>query len=151
MTATESFAVPPAQQTFTLSLDKVHTGVAPNFLPLNVEFAYNWEWNRNVGNATVLNVGGTKTEESMFPMGISKKFNFMSKERFSIKLPNGEDLYSYRVILNMDRETATERSAAMMLGEEGDIIITTANWNKPAEEKIEFDVDVDNFGAVDIL
>ncbi|KAK6533747.1 hypothetical protein TWF694_002678 [Orbilia ellipsospora] len=123
---------PPATATFGLSLSKAIEGTAPAFLPLDVKFSYNWDFSKNEGYATVLSIGSNHTvNQQMFPMGIGGKLAFMARERFDvmIKTKEGkeEDVYAYRVILNM-ATNAVKKEAAIMVGTEGDVIIATENW-----------------------
>ncbi|KAF3935003.1 hypothetical protein ABW20_dc0101646 [Dactylellina cionopaga] len=128
---TGTFAAPPSTSTFSLTLTKAIEGAAPAFLPLDVQFAYNWNFKKNTGFATVLSIGSNHTvNQTMFPMGISGKLAFMARERFSVTIAgqNGtEDIFAYRVLLNMDK-TAGNKEAAFMVGQEGDVIIATENW-----------------------
>ncbi|KAK6335773.1 hypothetical protein TWF730_003149 [Orbilia blumenaviensis] len=124
---------PPPTQTFNLTLTKALEGALPPYLPLNIQFSYDWNFAQNTGSATILSIGSNNTiNQSMFPMGISKRLAFMARERFEVTIdgPEGsrEEVFAYRVILNMDKETAEQRTAALMLGQEGDVIVATENW-----------------------
>ncbi|KAF3187670.1 hypothetical protein TWF106_006783 [Orbilia oligospora] len=124
---------PPSTQTFHLTLTKALEGNLPPFLPLDIQFAYDWNFAQNTGHATVLSIGSNNTvNQDMFPMGISKRLAFMARDKFDVAIdgPDGnkEEIFAYRVILNMDKETTETKTAAVMLGEEGDVIIATENW-----------------------
>ncbi|KAF3902737.1 hypothetical protein AA313_de0203073 [Arthrobotrys entomopaga] len=130
--ASSTVASPPATATFGLTLSKAIEGTAPAFLPLDIKFSYNWDFPKNEGYATVLSIGSNNTvNQQMFPMGIGGKLAFMARERFdvTIKTEEGkeEDVYAYRVILNMATDTV-RKEAAVMVGTEGDVIIATENW-----------------------
>lgn len=58
-------------------------------------------------------------------MGILGMLAFMARERFWVTLEDGTKFYAYRVLLNIK---GGERSAAIMLGESGDVIVGTSNW-----------------------
>ncbi|KAK6505827.1 hypothetical protein TWF481_007718 [Arthrobotrys musiformis] len=133
MPALAALAAPPSTQTFNLTLTKALEGNLPPYLPLNVQFSYDWNFATNTGHATVLSIGSNNTvNQSMFPMGISKRLAFMAQNRFDVTIdgPDGnkEEIFAYRVLLNMDKETTETKTAAIMLGEEGDVIVATENW-----------------------
>ena len=115
---------------FSVLLDTVYQGALPSYAPLNASFAVTWDYDRNMGNATVTHINSVETGMGMFPMGIRDKLNFMGREGFWVEIPDGEKFFTYRVILSMKPHDDEFRSAAMMLGEQGDDIITTANWEK---------------------
>ncbi|KAK6336111.1 hypothetical protein TWF696_001679 [Orbilia brochopaga] len=123
---------PPPTGTFNLTLSKTYEGEAPAFLPIDVQFSYEWDFPRNMGHATVVAIGSNNTvNQDMFPMGISGILAFMARERFPVTIqgPAGqEEIFAYRVLLNMDKDTLETKKAAIMLGTEGDVIITTENW-----------------------
>ncbi|EPS40145.1 hypothetical protein H072_6038 [Dactylellina haptotyla CBS 200.50] len=129
---TATLATPPPTATFNLTLSKAIEGEAPSFLPIDIQFAYNWDWTKGEGYATVLSLGSNNTvNQQMFPMGIKDKLSFMARQRFDVTIQgqNGtEDVYAYRVLLNMDKATTDNKEAAVMVGTEGDVIITTENW-----------------------
>ncbi|KAK6532669.1 hypothetical protein TWF281_006848 [Arthrobotrys megalospora] len=125
---------PPPTQTFNLTLTKSLEGPLPHFLPLNIQFTYNWDFPSNTGYATVLSIGSNNTvNQDMFPMGISQRLAFMARDRFEVTIDGPEagereELFAYRVILNMDKATTEQKTAALMLGTEGDVIVATENW-----------------------
>ncbi|KAF3940050.1 hypothetical protein ABW19_dt0208657 [Dactylella cylindrospora] len=119
---------PPSSDIFNLTLSKTIEGATPSYLPLNVQFAYDWDFDRNMGSATVVSISNNQTDKFMFTMGISGKLAFMAREQFNVTIESGEEIFAYRVLLNMDKETAQHKSAAMMIGQDGDIIVATENW-----------------------
>ncbi|EWC43755.1 hypothetical protein DRE_07373 [Drechslerella stenobrocha 248] len=123
---------PPSTDTFNLTLTKAVEGATPAFLPLNIQFSYDWDFSRNMGSATVLGIGSNNTlKYTMFPMGVSGVLAFMARDQFPVTIQASEgkeELFAYRVLMNMNKVTAEDRKAAVMLGEEGNIVIATENW-----------------------
>ncbi|KAJ6257468.1 hypothetical protein Dda_7253 [Drechslerella dactyloides] len=123
---------PPWTGTFNLTLSRTQEGLCPDFLPIDVQFTYTWDFPRNMGQATVLSIGSNHTvNQDMFPIGISGALAFMARDQFPVTIegPKGrEEIFAYRVLLNMDKSTLEHKKAAIMLGTEGNTIITTENW-----------------------
>lgn len=63
----------------------------------------------------------------MFPMGIAGELAFMANNQFYVTLPDGTRFFAYRTLLTLK---ANVKSAAFMIGEEGDTIVSTSNWGE---------------------
>ncbi|KAF3908381.1 hypothetical protein AA313_de0210380 [Arthrobotrys entomopaga] len=132
--ALASTLTPPTHGAFTLTLTKAIVGETPPYLPMDIQFAYDWNSQINWGNATVLSIGGNTTDQPMPQMRLSKHLSFVSKNRFWITVDDGKDeIYAYRVILDLDKDTGENKQAAVMVGIGAKLIVGTENWNSSAE------------------
>ncbi|KAF7985159.1 hypothetical protein HWV62_7734 [Athelia sp. TMB] len=119
---------------FTLTLDKVLSG-PPDVKRLVCDFSYVWNWVTNMGTATLQSIDDVQVDYPMFPMGIAGRLAFMASVEpgTEVKLPDGSTIIIYRVLFDL---IGNNQSAAMMLGEDGNEILVTENWNIVEEETV---------------
>jgi len=121
---------------FTLTLDKVLRGTSDVIIKKLVgEYSYVYNWVTNMGSATLETIDGTAVNFYMFPMGIEGRLAFMARLEPGTKvtLPDGSTIIIYRALFDL---IGNEASAAFMLGEEGDEILVTQNWEATEEETV---------------
>lgn len=125
LTLSESQAIGLAHETFYLILDKqVQPGPVTK---LTCKFSYIWDFPRNMGQATLIDVEGDEVNVAMFPLGISGVLDFMNSDKTPIKTQDGQSFTMYRVVLDLGPNG--ERKASMMIGEDGSEILATSNWD----------------------
>lgn len=113
--------------TFVLTLDHL---VRPGSFAIKsaaCEFSYVWNHTRNTGSATLRTIDGTTVDLPLFAEGIKGTLSFVSDTGpIKIVLPSGEAIILYRVILEL--VSPDTKKAALILGDKGEEILTTANW-----------------------
>lgn len=118
-----------ASETFTLHLDKLikYSGQGP--ISVDLKFHYYWDFVRNMGLAQLLAGDGDINPPfpiEMNPAGIEHTLSFMGANWTQpAKFGDFEETV-YRVWLIINLKTG-KRSASIMLGKEGDLIIATEN------------------------
>ncbi|EPS41131.1 hypothetical protein H072_4944 [Dactylellina haptotyla CBS 200.50] len=123
------FLTPPTHGDFTLTLSKTIRGENPSYLPLNFQFVYNWNPVIQLGSAVLVSIGTNTTNQPMPQVRQSKHLSFMAKQRFWVTVDGKDEIYAYRVILDMDRDTGENKQAAMMIGIGANLIVGTENWS----------------------
>lgn len=126
-------------QSFELTLDQVLKGSTDLKNPV-CSFSYSWDTERNMGIANLQAINGTPVNIVLHPLGIAGQLDFMSDMAptgYNVDADPGEateiiTVVIYRVILDVDGD---KRTAAIMLGEEGDTIITSEGFAKDSAAK----------------
>ena len=126
-------------QSFELTLDKVLKGSTELKNPV-CSFNYFWDTEKNMGIANLHSINGTPVNIILHPLGIAGQLDFMSDMAptgFNVDADPGEDIaiitvVIYRVILDVDGD---KRSAALMLGENGETIITSEGFSDNSTSK----------------
>jgi len=106
------------------------------------EFSYHWDFEKNMGLATLVSMNGTPMNITLHPLGIQGRLDFMSdipptKYTVNAECDNSVALIEvvvYRVILDMNPETG-EKEAAIMFKMDGSTIQTTANFSEASASK----------------
>ncbi|MFD0862949.1 hypothetical protein ACFQ1M_12105 [Sungkyunkwania multivorans] len=124
----------PSKATFSVALTKQFKGTAVLENPV-CEFSYIWNFEKNMGIATLNSINGTPLDITLHPLGIKGYLDFMSDmppTKYEISAEPGssialKEVTIYRVILDIDLETGA-RSAAIMFNEDGSSIQTSGNF-----------------------
>lgn len=121
----------PGTATINFVLSKVEEGSCPAILknaPVRID--YDYDFKRNMGLAYLKQLQMTKWTEVLHPLGISGVYAFMSDMAPKVIHLNGGDVVVYRIIFNL--ELNGDSQATMMIGEQGDCIMTSnvVNVNK---------------------
>lgn len=106
------------------------------------DFSVSWDFEKNMGLATLHSINGSAVNITLHPLGISGSLDFMSDMEpttFSINASNDNsialiEIVIYRVILDLDAK-AENPSAAIMFGEKGNTIQTSNNFSEESISK----------------
>ncbi len=126
-------------ESFDLILDNVKQGSTDLKDPV-CSFSYTWDEKTNMGIANLQAINGTPVNIVLHPLGIAGQLDFMSDMApagYPVDALPGEEteiitIVIYRVILDVEGDN---RSAAIMLGEEGETIITSSGFADSSSSK----------------
>ncbi|TMM28663.1 hypothetical protein FDT66_13755 [Polaribacter aestuariivivens] len=105
-------------------------------------FSVNWDFEKNMGLATLHSINGSEVNITLHPLGISGSLDFMSDIKptsFSVNANNDNsvalvEVIIYRVILDLD-EKGENPSVAIMFGKNGENIQTSQNFSENSVAK----------------
>lgn len=112
-----------------MSLSDVYQGECDKALiDAPLEVIYDFDFEKKIGLAKLTIVGETPVNIDLFPLGVASRYLFMSDIKPTPVHVNGEETFLYRVIFDLS-ETG-EAAAMVMFGQEGNCVLSTANYDK---------------------
>lgn len=117
----------PSQASFGLTLSQTIKGT-PVIENAHCEFSYQWDFEKNMGSATLVSINNCELNIVLHPLGIEGYLDFMSDMKPTSYVINGQIVVLYRVILDINLTTGI-KSAAIMFNEDGSCIEASESFN----------------------
>lgn len=116
----------PSKSSFEIVLTKTITGKTVIESPL-CTFSYTWDFNKNMGEATLDAINYNKLGIMLHPTGIEGVLAFMSDMKPTGYQIDGRQVVLNRVVLMIDSATSEHR-AGIMFNDTGSTIEVSDNW-----------------------
>lgn len=116
----------PSKNSFDIVLTKTITGKTVIETPI-CAFSYTWDFNTNMGQASLDAINNTKLGIVLHPTGIAGMLAFMSDMKPTGYQIGGQQVILNRIVLMIDAVTGEHR-AGIMFNEDGSTIEVSANW-----------------------
>lgn len=126
--STEKGTPVPEKATFEVVLSKLMKGANPVIANAHCQFSYHWDFETNMGLATLDSINHNYLNLTLNPTGLAGRLAFMSSMEPLPVVINGQRVVLNRIILNVMLNDDS-KLAGIMFNEDGSVIQVTDNWN----------------------
>lgn len=119
------YALPPHDK-ITLFLTQIEQGdqsCPKSLLNGPVELEYDYDFNHNIGQAYLNRLGSKNWRVSLYPLGLTDYYGFMSDIQPTSIVVEGEEVIIYRIVFLLNKNGQAE--TLIMFGQEGDCTMSS--------------------------